>query len=388
MQRIDYILVGYRRLQVSIESKKDVSNLLLKLKLNSKIGYDGSFVLKEKDYKLFSKFSKKIPMEVSALLGLPGVFQEYKKRIGTALGFLFAFIMIILLSNTVWELRLDCETELDETETDKILETLSNSGLNVGKLWWGVDENRVENSVLNESSDVSWISIYRKGTVAIVELSLKEKGDIPQNEECYSNVVAKTDAVIEEITVNKGVACVKPGDVVKCGDILISGIYPEELGGGFCHAEGVVRGRVSMQISVEVSRIEELAYESEPVLLDRGLKLFDFHINIFKKYRNSQEECVIIEKEKPLIPIKQRSLPFSVVEYYEIQRTTRKVEYTDTQMIMLCKERMQVSLREALKDYDLIKLKTVGEFTDFGYRMDSTVVCSMSVSEDSLFNVD
>ena len=38
----------------------------------------------------------------------------------------------------------------------------------------------------------------------------------------FSNIVADRDGIIEEITVKKGYATVKPGDVVKKGDILIS----------------------------------------------------------------------------------------------------------------------------------------------------------------------
>ena len=73
---------------------------------------------------------------------------------------------------------------------------------------------------------------------------------------------------------------VKVGDVVKKGDLLISGVLPLELGGGFCTAQGEVKGRVADRVEVE-GKIYPLDLSLDRVLMamdaadDKGLSPAD-----------------------------------------------------------------------------------------------------------------
>ena len=126
-----------------------------------------------------------------------------------------------------------------------------------------------------KSTAVAWLNINRRGTVAYVTVLEKEVHG-QEVKEGYSNVVAACDAVIEEISVVRGVACVKVGDSVKKGDLLISGVLPEEQGGGFCYAEGEIFGRVSESISVSVDEYKIKKTEKNSEIAHLDIKIFGF----------------------------------------------------------------------------------------------------------------
>ena len=74
---------------------------------------------------------------------------------------------------------------------------------------------------------------------------------------------------------------------VKAGDILISGIIPDELGGGFVRAAGEVSGRAIRTVSTTLPRSATVNVGSVPQWERCDLYIFNFSINIFKKYRKS-----------------------------------------------------------------------------------------------------
>ena len=89
---------------------------------------------------------------------------------------------------------------------------------------------------------------------------------------------------------------VKIGDAVTKGDLLILGMNSTQDESVPCKAEGEIIGRVNKRISVTVSRKNTEKIEKNRTLVALKIKIFNFSINIFKKYGNLPEGCDIIEE--------------------------------------------------------------------------------------------
>ena len=247
--RIDLMLFGYREVRVEKKDLKELLNILLPNGFSVKIN-DAKFRISERKFKKFKNLvSEKINFSATELRGLPGALKRYKLRLGIFSALILSLLLCIISSTRVWDIRI-VGSELGNEE--QILAELSELGFSVGSSWHKCDKNRLEADMLYKSKYVSWININQRGTVAYVSVIDKLVFEEEENT-AFANIVASRDCVIEEITVSCGIATVRPGQTVKKGEILISGVIPKELGGGFCRAEGVVIGRFFDAVSVNIS---------------------------------------------------------------------------------------------------------------------------------------
>ena len=200
--------------------------------------------------------------------------------------------------------------------------------------------------------------------------------------------MASADCVIEEITVTKGYAVCKVGDSVKKGDLLISGVIPSEFGSQYCYAEGTVVGRIKDEIVAECGRnyTKKEPNGEKTVLLD--VKIFDFIINIFKKYGNIQEECDIIRDVKTYSLFGKSKLPFEVYTESITEYREKECSYTDSEIIFAAGRMLERKLNDSLRGCDLLRLRTEGEFTDGGYLMRCEAVYLTEVGEELSFAVE
>lgn len=378
MVRIDLFLFGYRRFKVKEADAAEIASVLLSLGITSGVSPDGILLIREADYKkLRAELDGIIDYEISELMGLPGFICENKRKYGAILGIALAVCLFFYSSGAVFDVRLYGDTEaLSEAR-----ELLSELGLSPGSRWSRLDRDRLEAEVLQRSDSVGWININRRGTVAYVTVKGKNTSDENNTVKGYSNVVADRDCIIEELTVRSGYPLVKEGDSVKAGDVLISGIIPGELGGGFVEASGYAIGRAYETFSTEISREytekKYISYEN----LGYKIKILDFSLNLLKKGRNLSSSCdIIIDKSSISLP-DGRGLPLSVTSetLYRYETVTRS--RTDAELVLRCGELMRKTVSDALKDAELLSLRTDGEYTEFGYTMTTFVTALYSVGE-------
>ena len=241
------------------------------------------------------------------------------------------------------------------------------------------------------SSDIAWININRRGSVAYVTVAEKEQNPTDSGSTTgagYANIVAAADCVIEEITVTRGTPEVKVGDVVRAGDLLISGVMPLESGGGFCYAEGIVIGRISDTVTAEVERIHTVRNEKKDKLFSKTLKIFDFSVNIFKSYGNSSKEYDIIKDIDTFSLFGKAKLPIEVITEYTVTYDESEERYTDARLVAVASQRLNAKLINRLTLADLVGIRTYGDYTDTGYRISSDIVFLADVSRVLEFDIE
>lgn len=389
MEKISLYLFGYRRIIVGYENLSAVMSLLLKNRIIARFENNESFVIKESDFERFKKcVGDKFAYEYSDCKGLFGNIKGIKNKGGVYVGVAFSILIMIFSSLLVWDVRIEGNEQISDS---KIASELYNQGLKIGAFWPSINRSGIETCLLNDFEEISWININRRGSVAYVSVKEKDakkeegKSEIPYK---YSNIVAKCDSVIEEITVKRGRAMVKVGDVVKEGDILISGIIESGEEIGFCNAEGTVIGRCVDKIEVYVDRIYTKTTEKKAVLNELNIKIFDLNINIFKKYRNLGKGYDIIKDRWIASAPNGAKFPVFIEKSYVIECEKEEAIYSDSEIVALASRRLRAKTAAKLQNSDLVSVRSCGNFEKEGYRMFSELVYLYDIGVALAFNVE
>ncbi len=381
MVKIDAYLFGYRRLKIDPGDLSRLTSILLRASIPSTINNDGTLTVRERDFdKIKDLITGRIEFSYSEPLGAYGLWKRLPHKGAILVSLLVSILFVVFLSGLVWDIRVEGNDTLTDTE---IILALADCGFEIGDRWGSVDLSETESAFLDKYLDIAWININRRGSVAYIKLLEKDnnKDDNIDLDNEPSNLVATVDCVIEEITVKRGVAVVKAGDVVRRGDVLVLGILPAEVGGGFCNAEATVIGRVNDSVSVEIEREYDKKTEINKKLYSCRVKIFKIFLNIFKRYGNLTNECVIIENEIKCSLFDKKTIPLSISTSYITEYVFEKAFYSDEELIGIASQRLTSLTLSRIEGADLIKIKTTGNFTDRGYCITNDILFLAEVSE-------
>ena len=388
MRKIDYYILGFVEIKLDHADLGKAFTHFLRWGIRAYVKNDDTIIV------LYSQFDD--VKRILSGINVSFVISKVHKLLGSdntpiqtaiiASALILTTIIVIFLSNIVWCVEIEGNEYIGGSS---IISDLEKCGLSVGKIWSKIDLGEVESSFLKMRNDVGWININRSGTVAYVsvkevDMGETEKPDKPQ----YSNIVAKEDCVIESISVKSGTPVVKVGDVVTKGDPLILGVSENGGESTFCIADGNVIGRVNSVVSTSISREKTERIIKSTSFCSLKIKIFNFSINIFKKYGNLDKDCVIIEENNQISLKDGRKLPIEFVKEYNLECVDNHYMATDEDMVREASAKMTVLIHNKLQGVDLNSIRTYGRYTDEGYEMTSELVYSCSVAEAVEFFVD
>jgi len=153
-------------------------------------------------------------------LGLYSILSAARKRPVLLVGICFLLLMTFLLPTRVLFLRVEGNVRVPENQ---ILEAASQCGLRFGSHRRSIRSEQIKNELLGYIPELKWAGINTYGCVAVI--SVREASG-PENQDAHigvSNIVALRDGVVLNCTATKGNLLCKPGEVVREGQILISG---------------------------------------------------------------------------------------------------------------------------------------------------------------------
>ena len=387
MARFDEYILGFHNGKVASEDTCKLINTCLKIGICSDISADGEFSVRRKDRaELVAKAKPSFRLELSPPLGLFGSILRFRYCYGAILALVLTVLLFAFSSSRVWDVRV----EGNERLTDRAVEEyLSAHGFRSGTLWRSVDKNKLENAILSDNSDIAWISVNRRGTVAYVRIAESENVGIQKEQgPSYSNIVAECDGVIEQIVVESGAAAVKVGDVVRAGEVLISGVVENEKGVSFCRAQGSVKASCVTDLSAEASEKATVKELTGHKLRHIRLFIFDFSINIFKNYGNSGNGCDIIKENRSFALFNRFRLPLRIEKIYTAEYEEREYVRSGDEMIDVAKRQLDDKIYTMFRDADVLKLKTEGSFSDGVYRITARVVYSTDIGKESAIEIN
>jgi len=183
-------------------------------------------------------FKTKTRVKIISRHGFPMFLHKHRKRKAFYIGFAVFTAILIYLTSFIWSVEI---TGNEITDKDEILKELKTCGIYSGVVKYGHSSHKIQDEMMEKVPRLSWIWVEIKGTRAIV--SVKERTQKPdifdKNTPC--NIVAKKDGVIINTTVRNGIQVVNPGDVVKKGDLLVSGVADSKADGiRFLNSDGEI----------------------------------------------------------------------------------------------------------------------------------------------------
>ncbi len=284
--------------------------------------------------------------------GLVPVVLRYRRRYGLLIGAVLFLLIQFSLSGHVWQI--DLLAESGRYTEEQILSALREEGLFIGAKRQDVDADKTENAVLSALPDLKRMAISLRHGRATVELTDRENAPGEGQEEeppIPSNVVASADGFIVSVYPYAGEAAVKPGDTVRKGQLLISGVYDGAFDRTYLT---VARGKVIAQTKRETSFVLERTTEETTLTgrekTDIHLFFFGIKINFCPSGRNPYDKCDIIE-ETYTLTVFGKTLPVSL-------KTATHRQQTSTPRL-LSEEELKSRGRQMVQTYEERELQNV-----------------------------
>ena len=387
---IVYLLLGY----VDVYVKKEDAVMLLNLCMYysipySRFAYDENGVsmrFRLSYYKKIKDECEKRGLELCEKKkgGVPVFLYKHRKRSGIFVGAMLAIFMMMIFDGVLWDIDVSGNTTIT---TSEIIDTLSEYGVRVGVPKYKIHTQSIENKILIESEDISFISINIQGNIANVEIRERAKEN-PKEPKKYANITAKKSGIIENAQIYRGNLVVGAGQYVDEGDLLISGIYDSKIQGfRFTRASGKVYARTVEEILVEIPlEYEEKCYTGA-VNYEKSLNFFGFSLKISKNYGNDMVLYDTISNVENYclgnsvrLPVDSEKISFHEYEYV---KRTRSIDEARE----LAYFRLSEKIRQ-LGDVEIIK-KSIDTYSlDGKLMLVCTLVCIEDISSITEFDVD
>lgn len=386
MYRFLRYLIGYRKIEFKKAHVELVYNFLYEYRITS-WGYSEendeicSLCIANTDYNYFIEFQNKLntSIRISSVMGLPRIFEKYKTRVGVWIG-IFLFVLVMIASSLfVWDVRVFGAYQLNEAE---IIENLKNEGLHIGTFIPKIKSTEICNSYIMKYGEVAWMSINKRGNVVNVEIieAVTNEDDSKETKGKYANLVASEDAVIEEITVSRGMINTKVGKTVKKGELLISGIYESPRRYSFVYAKGEVFGRVSREISVEIPFEQTVKTYKESKISQISVNFFGFTINIFRYSGKMPDKYDTIYKREQLVIFNKVKLPIYITSQRYCEYQDELVYLSEPEAVKLAFSRLKAELAASTVGCTLASKSISGSFTETSYILKCNAQCIKNIA--------
>ena len=321
---------------IKIEGRRP--NSLLSLLIILKIPFikkkeTKDYLILEIEEEYFQKIKKLAPTYEITILKRTGkayLIHLYKTKKIFLYSIIFAFLVIVLLTNIIFSVRV---VETDKEIKDMILTDLRENGIT--RFRFKVSYKRKEairEKILEKEKDyLEWLEIEEVGTMYQVKVIRRINN--PKEEELKPrSIVAKKKGRITRIEADYGEVTTKKNDVVDKGDTLISGLIKnkEEI-----KTKVAARGKVYAEVWYQVNLNLPTLYQEEIktgnkkntleiIFLDKNIFISELY-----KYNNSISKETVLYNN-PLIPFrisftKKEEIKLKQVAYQE-DKTLKKIK--------------------------------------------------------------
>lgn len=245
------------------------------------------------------------------------VFRNRKRKLFVP-GFLLCLILLYVYSGFIWDIHF----EGNETYTDEVLiEFLQQIEVYPAMLKKKVDCPQIVKEIREEYNDIVWVSVSVEGSRLFIHVKENEDTFLDEapntnQDQTPTDLVATTDGTITSIITRSGVPLVHAGDVVKKGDILVSGRIEvlndakEVIGYQYCQADADVWADTNLVYENTISQLyEEKLYQKKEQRILYYLTIGEYRFFVgsqahpFDKWERSTQEYRLKLGENFYLPV-------------------------------------------------------------------------------------
>ncbi len=302
------------------------------------------------DFKKLKKISKssKCRVHITKKYGLRFFIYHHRHRKGLLIGFAVFFVLLWGLTQFIWIIEI---TGNEKISNEEVLKYAEKGGLKTGMPANSLNSKDVRNYMMTNMDSIAFVTVNRVGTTVNIDIREKEEKREHFDKNTPSNIVAAQSGVIESVLVQSGTASVKKGDVVYCGQLLVSGAADNKyLGIKYSNSDAVIKARVWHEKTVDLPYfIEEKIYSGKTKTKNK-IKIFDFSVNLFIKNKILFENYDILSYTNYISLGNGKVLPIGIetTEYTEYK--IKKTRLTDAQT----KERLFEEFNKQYKDSEIV----------------------------------
>lgn len=263
-------------------------------------------------------------VEIIDKKGLPFLFYRLKARKMLGFGFILFLGIIFFLSSLIWNIEI---VGNERVKTEEIIKILEKEEIKRGIIKYKIDKDYIKYLLLNEFDNLSFLSVDIKGTKLLIEMKEQDLPPERINRDVPCNIVATKKGVILKAIARNGRAVVRKGDVVKEGDILITGVILDEHSQKqiLVHAEGEVLAKTIYSHRIDEPIIKTIKEETGRTYTRREFKIGDKGVQFFKGEIPFKDYIEEVEEVKPFnldidLPIKIFVHQYKEVEIKEIKQ--------------------------------------------------------------------
>jgi similar to stage IV sporulation protein len=299
-------------------------------------------------------------VSILAKRGFPFIVRNVKRRKLFYASLLSLFIFIYIMSSFVWMIEL---VGVKDTDSAKILRSLEAEGLKEGSFKGKLDRRHIENQVLIDLPELSWIGIQLKGTKAVVEVV--EKREVPplvsHTDAC--DIVAAKDGVITKLLVLSGDPLVKDGDSVRRGQKLVTGtILREGLEPRQVHSLAQISARTWYEEAEEIM-LQQVEYKATGRVV-RHYKLKLLNKEFSRKRSVSFKDFNEYMTEKNIISFGDYIFPVKLIEYRFEELVPEMKTLTAEEAKARCAERLNARIKLHIPEGAVILKKNIEYYVD------------------------
>lgn len=339
------LAVGYLRVVFYGDSSERILDLTAKNRITlwdsrlTKKGIESSITVN--DFKSLREIIKKSGIKVHILKkrGLPFKLNKNRKRMGLVLGGIFFISFLITMSGYIWVINVEGNNYV---KSDEIINICAEMGIKIGTPKRNINPRQQRQTLLLKAEELSWASLNVEGSKLTVNVS--ETARVHKDTNAY-NIKASKDGIIKKIDVTNGSCVVKIGDIVKKGDLLISGVVEESDATKFVNSEGSIFAATTNEIKVAEKFERLLEIPNGKTAKRCVIEFFALKIPLYLGGVKGEYKA---EFKKKNLKLFETQLPICLYEKKFIFNSVREITSTKEELESLLEER----LKKKLEMYD------------------------------------
>ncbi|PJI07078.1 MULTISPECIES: sporulation protein YqfD [Clostridium] len=328
------------------------------------------FKIPLKDYKKTVKVARASggKLKVVGRYGIGFLLFKLKNRISILFGIAAFLFCICYLSTFIWEI--DITTEKNIAPYD-VRQDLKSIGISPGIKKSNLNVYNIEEQLMQKNNNIMWARARIYGSKLKVKIiERQEIPDVKKSNET-GDVLAKKSGQILRVYTTSGTAVVKPGDVVKKGQMLIKGEEGKEDNIYKVNANGKIIAKTFNENSAKV-----MLTKHERKRTGRQAKNY-FVIIGGKKFYLKKSETKFDKYDK----IVDDKYPIGIETYYEVNDKIVKCNKDD--LVRKTSEKIYDKMKE---DFDM-DIKVVDKITDYSVsgnvcKVTLVVVCEEDIADN------
>lgn len=326
--------------------------------------------------------------------GLPFGIRWLRCRKGLLFGALAFVLLYGFLGQFFWQVEVSGTQRLSERY---VLQAAREAGVFEGAKRSTVNPLAAGRSIMNRVDEIGWVSVNTDGCKVTIEIQEREPKPDFVFEGAVSNLVAKREGIVVAIEAEQGMALVEIGEAVHEGQVLVTGIYTEDvnpyvekkapLKTWMLPARGSVRAQThrSFYVFVPWEKQVDVVVREQVQSYARffGLEIpLGFHLRAEAPHRVYEEKtpAVLLGEALPVGIRRER------VQYYEKQSITLTEEALRAESLY----QLRGLQREDLGDGGKVSEETLRfEVTEEGCSITATCVCEeeIALNQEVLFDM-